>query len=115
MAKNFVQEGRRLWLVAGAGVKSGDPVLVGQLTGVAIADVDTDNKTTVDTEGVYDLSVKAVDASANSAVAVGDAIYYVDADTPKLSKKATGVLFGYALEAITSGATATIEVKLAKK
>jgi predicted RecA/RadA family phage recombinase len=115
MAKNFVQDGRRLWLTAGAGVVSGDPVVVGQLTGVALSDVDASNNTNVDTEGVYDLSVKAIDAGGNSAVAIGDAIYHVDADTPKLSKKATGVLFGYALEAVGAGATATINVKLAKK
>jgi hypothetical protein len=54
--------------------------------------------------------VKAVNDSGNSAVAVGDEIFYVDADTPKLSKKSSGYKFGIALEAVTSGETATINV-----
>ncbi|HEY9337898.1 MAG TPA: capsid cement protein, partial [Kribbella sp.] len=71
-----------------------------------------DGTTSVDTAGVWNLSVKGVDGSGNSAVAVGDILYYVAADTPKLSKKATGVRYGYAMAAITSGSTATIPVKL---
>jgi hypothetical protein len=43
-------------------------------------------------------------------VAAGDAIYYVDADTPKLSKKASGYFFGFAIGTVGSGATATVEV-----
>lgn len=94
---------------------SGDPVRFGNITGVALtAKGDGGNAaadTTVDfSTAVYDLSVKAVNDSGNSAVAVGDAIFYVDADTPKLSKKASGYFFGIALEAITSGATDTINV-----
>lgn len=116
MAKNIVFEpGDHLSLVATdpATPASGDPVLVGQLPGVAnTAKRTSDNTTSIITEGVATLSVKAVDAGGNSAVAAGDIIYYVTADTPKLSKKNTGVRFGYALEAITSGSTATIRVKL---
>jgi hypothetical protein len=69
---------------------SGDPVLVGQLPGVALtANAPTAPRRST-RHGVYDLSVKGVDGGGNSAVAVGDIIYYVTADTPKLSKKATG-------------------------
>lgn len=91
---------------------SGDPVIVGQIPGVAQANEDTDGLTSVDFGGVYTLSVKGIDGSGNSAVAAGDILYYVAADTPKISKKATGVRFGYALEAVTSGSTATIMVKV---
>jgi len=115
MAKNYVQKGHYLWLTVGAGVKSGDPVAVGQIIGVATIDADANNQATVDTKGVYDLSVKAIDGGGNSAVSVGDAIYYVSGDTPKLSKKTSGVLYGYALEAITASSTDTINVKLANK
>lgn len=91
---------------------SGDPVRFGSFTGVALTDERADGTTTVDfRENVWDLSVKAIDGGGNSAVAVGDAIYYVDADTPKLSKKNTGYLFGFALEAIDAGQTATIRIK----
>lgn len=94
---------------------SGGPVRFGNLTGVAVTDEaeggNATGKTTVDFgQAVYDLSVKGVDGSGNSAVAVGDALFYVDADTPKLSKKATGYFFGFALEGVGSGSTATIQV-----
>ncbi|MEW6555084.1 MAG: DUF2190 family protein [Actinomycetota bacterium] len=98
--------------VASASRSSGDPVAVGQITGVALIDTDADGNITLKRNGSADLSVKGIDGSGNSAVAVGDAIYYVEADTPKLSKKATGVLFGYALGTVGSGQTATIEVLL---
>lgn len=96
---------------------SGQPVVCGQIPGVALRDEyptghPLAGKTPVALDGVYDLSVKGVDGSGNSAVAAGDILYYVAADTPKLSKKATGVRFGYALEAISSGSTDTINVEI---
>lgn len=91
---------------------SGAPVVVGQIPGVALTDERTDGTTSIQLDGAFDLSVKGIDGSGNSAVAVGDILYYVAADTPKLSKKATGVRFGYALEAVASAATATIAVKV---
>ena len=90
---------------------SGAPVRFGNLTGVALVDEDSAGDTTVDLSmAVYDLSVKGVNDSGNSAVAAGDSIFYVDADTPKLSKKSSGYFFGFALEAVSSGATTTIQV-----
>jgi hypothetical protein len=91
---------------------SGDPVRYGEMTGVALDAEDSTGYTEVDfTPGRgWDLSVKGVDGVGNSAVAVGDKIYYVDADTPVLSKKATGRLFGFANGTVTSGGTSTIEV-----
>lgn len=91
---------------------SGDPVVVGQIPGVALTAERTDGTTSIQLDGAFDLSVKGIDGSGNSAVAPGDILYYVAADTPKISKKATGVRFGYALEAVGSGATATIAVKV---
>lgn len=92
---------------------SGDPVVLGTLPGVAITSYDAETgKATCALEGVWDLSVKAINGGGNSAVAPGDAIYYVAADTPKLSKKTTGVFFGHALEAVTSAATDTIMVRI---
>jgi predicted RecA/RadA family phage recombinase len=115
MAKNQVfANGTKLSMVCTdpAIPKSGDPVLIGQIPAVATTDERADGTTSIDTQGVWNLSVKGVDGSGNSAVAAGDIIYYVAADTPKLSKKATGVRYGYATAAITSGSTATIPVKL---
>lgn len=114
MAKNRkFASGRNLVLAVPANTVSGDPVAVGQIPGVALIDRNADGNATVDTGGCYMLSVKGIDGSGNHAIAQGDPIYHVQADTPKLSAKATGVLFGYALEAVGSGATKTIAVRLA--
>jgi hypothetical protein len=92
-----------------------DVVRFGYQTGIALTDESAGGNasgyTTVDC-GPWTkyLSVKGVDANGNSAVAVGDTIYFVDADTPKLSKKATGYAFGVALGAVDSGATTVIPV-----
>jgi predicted RecA/RadA family phage recombinase len=115
MAKNKIfHDGRQLSLVCThpATPATGDPVRVGQVPGVALTDERADGTTSVDTQGVFELEVRGVDGSGNSAVAAGDIVYYVDADTPKLSKKATGVRFGYALETVGSSQTATIRVKV---
>ncbi len=118
MARNLIFDEGPLSVVCSdpATPASGDPVRYGSFTGVALTDEaeggNPTGYTSVDfREKVWDLSVKAVDGAGNSAVAVGDAIYYVDADTPKLSKKNTGYLFGFALEAINAGQTDTIKVK----
>jgi len=90
---------------------SGGPVRYGNMTGVAMSDMRADGLTPVDFGfRVYSLSVKGVNDGGNSAVAVGDSIFYVDADTPKLSKKASGFFFGTALAVVNSGATTTINV-----
>ncbi len=113
MALNRVFESGKVLSVAVAStVGSGDPIAIGGMAGVALTDYDSTNgKATVDFGGVYDLSVKGVNGSGNVAVAVGDALYLVAGDTPVLSKKGSGIPFGYALEAIDSGATATINVR----
>lgn len=96
---------------------SGAPVRYGNVCGVAVTDEagggNPAGYTSVDFgPAVYDLSVKAVNDTGNSAVAVGDAIFYVDADTPKLSKKQTGYLIGVAMETVDSGSTGTIRVRI---
>lgn len=112
MAKNMVRTPGDQLQVTLASITSGDPVVVGQLPAVALTDTQADGTCTVKTDGVFNLSVKGIDGGGNSAVAAGDIIYRVDADTPKLSKKNTGVRFGYALGAVGSGQTATIPVKI---
>lgn len=94
---------------------TGDPVRFGEMTGIALTDEGEGGNSTTETSVyfgpcVVDVSVKGVDGSGNSAVAVGDMIFYVDADTPKLSKKASGYIFGFALETVGSGSTDTIQV-----
>lgn len=114
MSKNYVQEGKHLTLDVGGDLKSGDPVVVGGISGVLMVDADaTTHMATVDTQGVYALSVKAVNDSGNSAISVGDPLFYVSGDTPAISKKgSTGTLFGYSLGVVEAGTTATVNVLL---
>jgi predicted RecA/RadA family phage recombinase len=113
--KNLVQNAETLIIAVShpTNPTSGSPVRVGKFCGVAVADKRADGTTVVRISGVVNVTVKAVDGSGNSAVAVGDKLYYVDADTPPVSKKDTGVFFGYALGTVTSGGTANIDVLLA--
>ena len=112
MAKNFVQEGKVLSLPVGTGVKSGAPVAVGDIVGVALTDADGDGYASVQTYGVFLLPVTGSDGTNNAAVSVGDALYLKDGT---ISKDTTGVLFGYALDAVGAGETKEIPVKVACK
>ena len=92
---------------------SGDPVLVGQIPGVALTPKDTNNVATIATDGAFALPVKGENNAGNSAVAVGDILYYEAGQTPPINKdNVAGVRFGYALGAVSSGATTTITVKV---
>jgi len=113
--KNYVQEANTLTIAVShpASPTSGSPVRIGGFCGVAVADKQADGNTTVKIAGVVSVSVKGVDGAGNAAVAVGDKLYYVDADTPPVSKKNTGTFFGYALGSVSSGATETVKVLIA--
>lgn len=112
MAKNRVYDkGQYLGLVCTfpAVPASGDPVLVGEMAGVAEANENADGVTSVDLgPAVYSLPVTAAAAAIN----VGDRIYATKASPVVLSNTATGVPFGFALTAIGNGLTATINVKV---
>jgi hypothetical protein len=119
MAKNEVfRDADRLQVVCSdpATPVSGDPVLYGQRPGVCEVSEGSDGLATVKFSGEFTFSVKGVTtAAANAAIAEGDIIYYVPANTPKLSKAvgdSGAVRFGYAAAAVTSGSTATIPVIL---
>ena len=116
MAKNMHYQwtrSRPLVCTAPTTPASGDPVVCGQIPGVALVAEDANGVTTVALDGAFNLSVKGEGAGGNSAVAVGDILYYEAGQTPPVNKDATnGVRFGYALAAVTSGATATIPVEI---
>jgi Uncharacterized conserved protein (DUF2190) len=108
--------GRQIALVpTDGGVNPGDPCVVGQIPGVSLNGGGAVSQT-IDTLGVYNLSVKGITTGGgNAAIAPGDILYYVPGDTPKLSKHSDGagaVRFGYALQAVLSGATTAIDVRL---
>lgn len=97
-------------------IVSGTPVLLGPVPGVALTDEDDDGDVTVQFGGVYDFPVKGANNAGNTAIAIGGSVFYDAGATPdELNADNTnGTLFGYALEAVASGATTTIRVKLAR-
>lgn len=111
MAKNLKEYELSIETAVVSGVVSGDPVVTGIQPGVALYDRDSDGNAVVDFRShVWNLLVHADDGGATT-IAVGDAIYYTVGDTPKLSKKASGVFFGIALEVNAgSGTEAVIKV-----
>lgn len=93
---------------------SGDPVVFGQIPGVALTDEGAGGNgaglISMDTEGGYEMSVTGADGSGNAAITAGDIIYL---DSGVLNVDDTnGVRWGYALEDVASGATSDIKVKV---
>jgi len=118
MATNRTRhDARFVELNVGATVNSNDPVVVGDIAGVAQYD-NIDGKAVVDTEGAYKLSVEANDTTgASSAVSEGQSIYLDDGSGSLAANTLTpddtnGKFFGYALESISGGTTKEIEVRL---
>lgn len=110
MATNYIQEGKTLKLGVTASAESGAADLVGDLAVVLLEDADDSDEAVCAIEGVFDLSVTGENNSGNAAISVGDKIYY---DGGTLNVDAIGgTFFGHALEAVSSGATDTIKVRL---
>ncbi len=101
-------------LPAASTYESGDPIRSNGLNGVCLEDSGnvTTGYATVNTEGVWDLSVQAVDDEGSTTIAAGDTIYFDSANTPSLSKRSSGSAYGIAQEAISYGLTDTIQVFL---
>ncbi|MCD6489434.1 MAG: DUF2190 family protein [Thermodesulfobacterium sp.] len=116
MAKNYVQKGDILTMNVGTGVSAGDPVVEGNLVGVALTDADSNGNAQVLREGVFKLPVTAQNwdgtAYVDEAINVNDELYY---DNGTLNKNSNGIFFGYAREAVPAGATAVIKVLIARK
>lgn len=113
--KNEVRDrAEQISLPVPEGTVAGDPVVVGAIVGVAQIDrgEDTPEEATVKTVGSYNLAVTAKDGEANDPVAIGDKLF-IDGEGNLSKTEAEGTFFGYALEAVAEGETATIEVKLA--
>lgn len=102
MATNMVQaRGEQIKLPLAA-VDSGDPVVVGQIPGVALIDTDADGNVVIQTVGVFHLLI-------TGAVTLGAIVYATAAVPAVLSTTDTGVRFGYALEA---GEDELIDIKI---
>lgn len=97
------------------GTKSGEVVAIGSapLIGVAMTDADDNDNASVWLPGislVLELPVVGEDGSGNSAVAIGDSLYLDGTDYNKDSTN--GDHIGYALGAVSSGATDNILVAM---
>ena len=119
MAKNEVYyPGDTIPLPVPEGTKSGDPVVVGTIAGVALEDRDAAGNAPVRVKGVFMLSVTGHDGNDTKAINVGDKVYYTvpSGESPRIDASATGKEFGVALKAIDKGTTkavvATIPVLL---
>ncbi len=118
MAKNQYSshgEGRYI-TVAKASVSSGDPVIIGDegLHGFSLIDTDGSGNIVVDTAGIYTFPVKGNNGSIDTAVAIGDAVFFT-AGEAFFDVDPTAAFFGYALGAVDSGETTTIPVLVVQK
>jgi predicted RecA/RadA family phage recombinase len=100
--KNYVQKGEIITVTAPADCKSGDPVAVGSIFGVACYDAANGTDVELNTDGVFDLPKVTTDV-----IAAGDRVYY-DSAAGKLTKTAgsgSKPLVGYAVTAAGNGVT----------
>jgi predicted RecA/RadA family phage recombinase len=102
----------QLSLPVAEGTESGDPVLVGQLVGVALTDRGAEGNAsthaTVKLTGAFRLEV-----GTTTTRAVGDPIYITDAGALTPAAGSTNALFGHALEPKGSTAGEVIAIRLA--
>ena len=116
MAKNIKRPGPNvtLTLPVPALTASGDVVEIVDLHGVALTDIDADGNASVRTALAFtaDVTVTAKNHTVDSAVAIGDKLYYDASETPdEINKDSTdGKAFCFALEIVTAGESAEIEV-----
>lgn len=105
--------GVRAELTVGSSKESGEVIFLNDMPVFLLEGSDDDDKATVELVGVslvVELAVTGKDGSGNSTVAVGDKLYLDGTEYNKDS--ANGAWIGYALEGVTSGATAAIDVAL---
>jgi predicted RecA/RadA family phage recombinase len=88
--------------------QSGDPILVGQLPGVALTDENADGEVTAKFNGVWEFPVEA----EGGAITPGAIVYYDAADDALNNSSSGNIRFGYALDEVDNAATATIRVKI---
>lgn len=95
-----------------AGTVKGDIVVNDQMVGYAQTTRDSDGNASVYIPGYFaeTLLVYGRTDGANSAVAIGNLLYADVADGQVNKDVTNGVVFGYALGAVTSGSSATILV-----
>ena len=98
MAKNFVQDGHILDVLAGSNIVSGAVVIIGTIAGIAIADIASGKTGAVRIAGVFSLP-----KAAGVAITQGAKVYW-NAGAGNVTTTASGnTLFGVAAVAAASG------------
>lgn len=111
--KQVYESGDQLSVPVPVGTLSGDPVVYGQVPGVALKDRDaTTGEATVKFSGVHMITVQGINAGGNTAIAAGATVFFGAADNPKVSARVAGIPFGTAMQAVVSGATSEIPVRV---
>ncbi len=101
------------WPALSAGAAAGAAIYVGRITGVALTTaIAAVGETVIRRKGVFRLAVKGTSdgASTGATITAGEALYINTNGV--IDKNDSAVPFGYALEDVESGATATIRVLL---
>ena len=117
MATNIVQgagNGLVIQVTAGAAYVSGQMIHIGDqgLFGVCLEDIASGASGSVMVPGgvIISHSVKGDNGSSSTAVAIGDKVSWDSANDTFFDVTAANPTVGYALEAVSSGATTTIDV-----
>lgn len=119
-ATNYVNDGSAVVLTwSTTSPSANDPVIkcaakaTGGLVGVALNGAGTAGEyVTVRTKGIFKLSVTATGAPMNVGDYVFAAVGGIEVCTATLSNDNTGLCYGQLLEAVSSGATSIVQVKL---
>jgi|ERR1044072_3664169 predicted RecA/RadA family phage recombinase len=113
MAKNRIRERcQQRSFVVPEGTESGDPVVIGQIPGVALEDRGEmiEDQATVQMDGEFELPVTGKNKAGEKAIAEGDIIFLKGGELNVNSEE--GVRFGYALAPVVKNKTEVIPVKV---
>ncbi len=104
MAKNLVMAGAVLPLTIAAGCASGDPVIVGEIKGVALGDVAAGEVGQISTQGVYELPKTSV------AVSEGEKAYLTPGGSVTTSASGNTEYGGFVAEAVAGDDTGLVKL-----
>ncbi|SEF44088.1 Predicted phage recombinase, RecA/RadA family [Alcanivorax sp. DSM 26293] len=100
MAKNFIQRGDNITVIAAALAASGDLIVMGSLFGVALHDAAANEELTLKTGGVWELPKTSADTPA-----VGADAYWDDAAGEITTVSTDNTKVGVFVEAAAGGET----------